>query len=644
MQFFHSGRLPEAESVFREVLNLDPREINALQLLGLTVFQMGRPKEGEKLLRKAIRRNPKIAKLHFNLGHMLEMQGKPQEALFAFREALKLDSKDEWIQVNLGIVYGKLNRLEEAVDACRAALKINPENSSALSNMGHLLWRAGKTDEAVETLEKALKITPNLVEALSNLGTIRFGEKKLDEAETLLRRAFKLNPHNGEVLNNLAGVLTALDKSEEALPLCRQALERNPGSAELWFNLGRVAQQAERWEEAIAAYSRGLELQPDTPDAMAGLAEAHGVMGRFDEAKRLYYRVLEMKPGKSGCYAGLLGLEDREIMLEQIGKIEDLYDSAGSDDEKRILAFALARFFEKEGQYDKSFNYLAEGNRLKRQGYDYAPEQDRDGFERIKSTFSGEFMQARSGCGADGSMPIFILGMPRSGTTLVEQILASHSGVFGGGELALLQKLLEQRCKSIPTERCVEVVAGWNREEFAALGEEYLKELAACSRGAERVTDKLPHNFMRLGLIYLALPNAKVIHCRRDPIDNCLSIYKQDFNATHKYAYDLQELGGYYRLYEDLMSHWRQVLPEEFVFDLQYEEMVADQEGMTRKLLDFCGLPWEDGCLRFHETERAVVTASQTQVRRKIYSDSVKLWQRYERQLQPLIKALGTRV
>jgi hypothetical protein len=186
-----------------------------------------------------------------------------------------------------------------------------------------------------------------------------------------------------------------------------------------------------------------------------------------------------------------------------------------------------------------------------------------------------------------------------------------------------------------------EAVAKWSEEDFSALGEDYLQKLQEYPNGEARVTDKLPHNFFILGLIYLAMPNAKVIHCRRDPVDNCLSIFKQDFKSIHRYAYDLEELGGHYRLYADLMQHWHDVLPEGAIFDLQYEDMVADQEGMSRKLLEFCGLPWDDNCLRFHETERAVRTASQSQVRKKIYSDSVELWRRYEKQLQPLIKALG---
>jgi tetratricopeptide (TPR) repeat protein len=483
-----------------------------------------------------------------------------------------------------------------------------------------------------------------MVEALSNLGAILFSEKKLDEAEELLRRAYELNPRNGEVLNNLAGVLIAQDKGDEALPLSRQAMEQYPNSPDICFNMGRVAQKTEQWNDVIDAYSRGLKLQPNTPDAIAGLAEAYGVMGRFDEAKGLYYQSLEMSPNRLGSYAGLLDLEDREIMRDKVEKIEDLYRSPDSNDQgKRFLAFALAKFLEKEGDYERAFQYLEQGNRMKREDYEYGLEEDRKMFDLIKSVFNESFFEQRSGYGVEDSMPIFILGMPRSGTTLTEQILASHPQVFGGGELAQMKLSVRRMCAPVPFTRYPEAVAGWERSNFDKLAEDYLEFVRELSQGEERVTDKMPLNFLILSVIALMLPRAKVIHCRRDPVDNCLSIYKQDFKAMHKYAYDLEELGGYYRLYEDLMQHWRRVLPEGFVFDLQYEEMVADQEGMTRKLLEFCELPWDDSCLSFHETERAVRTASQTQVRKKIYTDSVKLWKHYEQQLQPLIETLGAR-
>lgn len=640
---FQSGRLAQADAIFNAVLRSDPKNIDALQFSGIVLSQMGRPQEGEKLLRKAIRRNGKIARLHYNLGLILEVQGKLKEAVMAFREAIKLDPKDEWPRVNLGVVYGKLNRLEEGVDCCRKVLKINPNNASALANLGQFLWRQGDSAGANVVLEQALKQQPNLVQALGNLGAVLFSERELQQAEEQLRRAVALGGRSQEILGNLAGVLLAKgDGGEaEAIELCREVANSNPNSPDAQFNLGRALEYTEQWNEAMAAYTRGQELHPGFTEAMIGMARADMIMGRFDEAKGLCQRVLTKQPSSLEAYSLLLGLEGPEWITANLAKIEAIYASAGSEGGgKRHLDFALAKYSEKQGEYEKAFQHLNSGNRLRRTTYDYATENDRTFFDAIKSVFTSEFFQQRAGCGSPDNTPIFILGMPRSGTTLTEQILASHSQVFGAGELSFVQQILIDRCKPSSLMQFPEIIAAMEQDGFESMAAGYLDQVTKRFGKSPRITDKMPHNFVNLGVIRLLFPHAKVIHCRRDPIDNCLSIFKQDFTSLHKYAYDLEELANYYLLYHDLMEHWRSVLPDGYVLDMVYEDTVADQEGKTRRLLEFCDLPWEDGCLQFHTTERAVKTASQAQVRRKIYSDSVKLWQRYEEQLQPMIQVL----
>ncbi len=640
---FQSGRLAQAESMFNAVLSADPKNIDAMQLLGITLPQMGRPLEGEKLLRKAIRRNGKIARLHYNLGLVLEVQGKLKEAVMAFREAIKLEPKDEWPRVNLSVVYGKLNRLEEAIECCRRVLQINPNNVAALANLGQFLWRQGDSDGAKQVLQQALQQQPNMVQALANLGAVLFSERELEQAEELLRRAVALGGRDQEILGNLAGVLLAKGEGgeSEAIELCRDVVTANPNSPDAQFNLGRALEYTEQWDEAMTAYSRSLELHPGFTEAMIGLAQADMVMGRFDDARDLCFDVLQTQPKSLQAYSLLLNLEGPEWIQQNLDKIEELYREKGkSEGEKRKLAFALAKYSEMQGQYDKAFNHLEEGNRLRRTTFDYATDIDQTFFNAIKDVFSGEFFRQREDHGSSEKTPIFIIGMPRSGTTLTEQILASHSQVFGAGELTFVQQMLIERCKPSSIQQFPEITASMQRDGFESMALQYLDLIKARSGKSLRVTDKMPHNFVNLGVIRLMFPHAKVIHCRRNPIDNCLSIYKQDFTSLHKYAYDLEELGSYYLLYNDLMEHWRNTLPEGYMLDLVYEDMVADQEGMSRRLLEFCDLPWEDGCLEFHTTERAVKTASQAQVRRKIYSDSVKLWQRYEEQLQPMIRIL----
>lgn len=641
MSYFQSGRLKEAEGLFARILEISPRNIDALQLLGLTRFQMGRAADAEQLLRKAIRLDKGIPKLHYNLGHVLEVQGKLKEALAAFRAAVKLDPKDEWALVNLGVVYGKMNRLEEGVTACQNSLKLNPGNVSALSNMGQFLWREGRTEEAKKVLEEALSLQPEFPQALSNLGALLFTEGELDLAEKYLRRARSVLPNEPEILTNLAGVLLSRREVDEALQLGRKVVSLSPNNPEALFNLGRVLEKAEQWEEVISVYYKGLALQPRHADAMSGLARAHMTMGEFDQARKLCQRIMVENPHALSTYSLALSLGEPETMGIKLERVEREFQKANEDkDEKRHLAFTLAKYLEKQGQYDKAFGYLSDGNRIKRSSFEYEIGQEGAFFNSIKEHFSKELIGQKEVQNCSHERPIFILGMPRSGTTLTEQILASHSQVFGAGELDELRKLLKEYSDPSDYRQFPQVVAQMGDGLLEQMGLRYLEKLRRLSPDSPRVTDKMPHNFLHLGVIRILFPNAKVIHCRRDPVDNCLSIFKQDFKSIHKYAYDLEELGRYYLLYRDLMTHWANVLPEGYVFDLDYEAMVADQEGMSRKLLEFCDLPWEDGCLEFHKTRRAVRTASQSQVRKKIYSGSVKLWQQYEEQLQPLIRVL----
>ncbi len=644
MSLFQSGRLQEAERLFNSILARDPKNISALQLLGIVVFQQGRSIEGEKLLRKAIALKPGIAELHYNLGKMLDEQGKLDEAVEAFRKAVRLDAKNEWIYNDLGTVLVKLGKLGEAETTLRASLEINQNNATSLSNLGLVLWQSDRLDEAVEMLERALKIAPSHVEALSNLGGLHLGRGEPEKAEGYLRQAVVIEPENIDVLNNLACTIMEIGNQGEAIALARKATEYHPKSAEAFLNYGRVLFNVGDENGAVEAYVRALEISPGNFDVLKSLGVALVNQGRFDEAREYYHEALKIKPHDPGVHVMLMRIDPPDASDGEVAELEQLYRNREiSVEDKRLLAFGLASVFEKGGEYDKAFGYLDDGNGLKRRSYEYQLEDDKAFFLKLKEVFNAAFFQEHSGCGIEDRTPIFILGMPRSGTTVTEQILASHAQVFGAGELNYLKQLLMERCDTNEYKRFPGIAVKFTDDDFRQLGVEYVNRLKEQCGSTERVTDKLPHNFLHVGMIRLMLPNAKVIHCRRDPMDNCLSIFKKDFKELHNYSHDQSELGGYYRLYQDLMGHWHRVLPG-FMLDFQYEELVADQESMTRRLLEFCELPWDENCLQFHKTNRAVRTASRTQVRKKIYSDSVQLWRRYERHLKPLIDALSVEV
>ena len=421
-----------------------------------------------------------------------------------------------------------------------------------------------------------------------------------------------------------------------------QALTVNPDYAVAHGNLGNTLKEQGNLDGAIASYYRALSLKPDYAEAYNSLGLIFCELGKQDDAIGCYRKAISLKPDYARAYRNLTSIEKFTAAHDDILlAMEDLYYKKKdmSDADRMDLGFALGKAFEDLKNYDKAFAFLLAANRLKRKSYEYSIEADHDLFERIKNTFSREFFASHQGSGNQDRTPVFILGMPRSGTTLVEQILASHPQVFGAGELMLLGDMINNNSARIKTQKFPEYILDLDMDALEKMGAEYIEEIRGYSKNAKYITDKMPHNFMYVGLIRIILPNAKVIHCTRSPMDNCFSIFKTKFWGTHAYAYQLDELGRYYNLYRDLMAHWEKLLPG-FMYSLQYEELVSHQENRTKSLLDFCGLSWDAACMDFHKTQRRIRTASVTQARQPIYKDSVELWKCYEKQLEPLRKII----
>ena len=376
------------------------------------------------------------------------------------------------------------------------------------------------------------------------------------------------------------------------------------------------------------------------------MAEAHcnlGIvlkdLGHLDEARRQITKAIELAPRKAVFHFNLTDTKRMTAADPSLTAIEGLAREIDTlpADEQMHLHFALGKAYDDIGERDRSFSHLLAGNALKRRqaGYDEAGTLAL--FKRIQAVFIPELVKDKGAVGKAGKDPIFILGMPRSGTTLVEQILASHRQVFGAGELDLFE---QATADLVGKGAFPEAVERLSAEDLEHLGRHYLAGLQAKAQGATRITDKMPRNFLFCGLIHLALPDARIIHTRRDPIDTCLSCFSKLFSRGHPYAYDLAELGRYYRGYEALMEHWRQVLPEGTLLEVRYEDVVADLEGQARRMLAFCGLEWDDACLAFHRTERPIRTASAVQVRQPIYQTSVGRWRPDADLLKPLTDEL----
>lgn len=676
VQHLQAGRLGQAEAVLRQTLDLDPANSEALHALGVVALQMGHPAPAVELIGQAISLDGGNAEYHSNLGVALMLMGRKEEGLSSFRRTVALNPRHAMAHyniglsllgegdadgaaaslkkakrrqpnhldtlMNLGLALLRLGENREAVTNLRKAAALAPSNPVARTNLGNALKESGDLEEALSCYREALALDASHAAAHYNMGNTLRKMGRLHEAVDCYRMAHSLQPDDTAVLNNLGTALVEQGAVDEAIEYHRRVLTITPDFAEGHYNLGKALKAHGRYDDSVAAYRRALEVRPGYAIANNNLGVVYTELGRFDEAEAAYRQAIEAKPGYPEAYKNLTDLKTYSTRDDDLSAIENLLsDSSLPDDQAIYLNFAMAKAHEDLGNNDTAFEFLEKANRLKRAAIRYSIDEDEDRIERIIATFDADLLAGRSGHGCQSDEPIFVLGMPRSGTTLVEQILASHSDVHGAGELDDLGRLAGALKRQTDGGREFPEAAGdLGPEALEGLGRSYLESARGRASEGRRFTDKMPANFLYIGLIHLILPKARIVHCIRDAADTCFSCYRILFTGQQKFAYDQGELGRYYRLYERLMNHWHTVLPGR-VLDIRYEDVVTDQEGETRRLLDDCGLAWEDNCLRFHRSARPVLTASNVQVRQPLYKDAMGRWKRFERHLGPLLEALG---
>jgi len=505
------------------------------------------------------------------------------------------------------------------------------------------LEQAGDLDGAIESYREAIQLYGGSVESLFNLAGLLADQGALRDAIGYYRQAAALGPDIPEVHHGLGATLARNGDHEEAVTSLSLAIALRPNFPEAHFELGNANRGCGRIDVAAANFHAAIAARPDFAEAHLNLAGTLQEQGRFAQAEPILRRAIDLNPDLSQAYYQILtNRKVTEADREELERLDAHYRRPGLGDPDLInLGFTLGKAHDDLGDPDQAFGYFAEANRLKRASLNYDSGAVSAQFEMIAGIFDHGFLAERADWGERSRRPVFIIGMPRSGTTLVEQILASHPLVFGAGELPHIGRTAA-RLQSVrgldaryPGGALTLSEAGVRR-----LAGQYLNRLSQIDRTAARVTDKLPSNFIHLGFIRLLFPNAAVIHCRRDPVDTCLSCYTQNFTNPLRFAYDLNELGLYFNDYERLMSHWSAVLPTP-PLEIEYEALVADQEQQSRRIVAHCGLDWDEACLAFHATERTVGTASVWQVRQPIYKSSVKKWRRYEAHLGPLLDTLG---
>jgi tetratricopeptide (TPR) repeat protein len=621
----------EALISLRRTLDIQPDNTEALVDAANALKALGRAREAVALYQLAIRHDPGLLEAHNNLGNALLELGRIEDAAGCYRLALQLKPNDAQILCNLGNAQRLLGLLDQALASTRRALVLDPASSVAHNNLGLILCALGQRDQAVASYRQALVLKPAYVEALNNLGNVlrELGVRR--EAISVYRRAVELDPGRAESHCNLGNVLFELRRVDEAVASYHQALLLKPDYAPAHLSLGLALRQLRRPADAELSARAALAIDPNYVDALSLLGELRADRGQFAEAEDFFQRAIGINPDFSYAFSSIA--THRKMSND---------DSAWLKGAEALLAkplplgheislhYALGKYFDDVGQYDHAFEHYRQANELtKRYGSHYQRADLTRLVDQLMGRFDTAFMRRWRTEGPTSQLPVFIVGMPRSGTSLAEQILASHPCVFGAGEVAFWNAAYHANQDAQREPRL-------DADLMAGMARDYLRHLTSLSGEAQRIVDKLPANFLYAGLIHCALPQARIIHMQRHPIDTCLSIYFQNFFSIGPYANDLGNLAHYYGEYLRITDHWRAVLPATSLLDVPYEALIEDQEGWTRRMLDFIGLPWDPKCLDFHQTDRVVITASKWQVRQKISRSSVGRWRNYERFIGPL--------
>lgn len=568
--------------------------------------------------------------------------GSPETALRFARCLAERAPDDVFVWLILGLLLMRGGRFVEAVAAYDRALALTPGSPDLLVHRAAAILSLGRPAEAVDCCDRALAARPDFVEARYILGNAQLELGLFDQALSQFDLVLIAKPTFMEARNNRAVVLDRLGRLEEAQEEQARVVGACPGNALAKTNLASMLSRLGRLDEALACYGQAMDLCPE-PGGLAAMGSLLTDMGRLDEAEASLRRALALRPGDAeACYR--LGLLGRLAPDEpDVASLHAALDRPGVSESTRMFgAFTLAKLCETRGEYDRAFAHYTAGHRSRRRvlGQVYDPRRSRSRVLTRRLLLDQAFFRERRDWGGITPVPVFVVGFPRSGTTLVEQILSSHSLVHGAGERWEIERLAMAVTTFDDEAASWEALSGLTRQTTRTLAETYLRALGRVSGGAYRCVDKMPHNYKHLWLIALLFPRATILHCRRRPEATCLSCYVQNFTESNAFADDLVSLGWHYRCYQEQMEHWRQVLPVP-IHDVVYEDMVADPEAGIRRLLGLCGLPFEAGCLAFHETKRPVRTASSLQVRQKIYRDSLEKWRRYEPWLEPLRRGLA---
>ncbi len=545
--------------------------------------------------------------------------------------------RDPELRLNLGVAHAELGNYPEAARNFQTSVTLAPNSVPAHINLGRVFQLLGRADEAVECYRSALRLAPGNFHTLRMLAHTYCQAGNHMGAIRAYKELARHSPGDTTLWVSMGNIYRNLGLLEEAASSYRQALEINPGSEDARVRLGYLLPHLGRLEEAEACFQTVLETNPDYEDAVTGKAELARFRGDYTEAHRLLCPRIDSGSANVTTLAAYAWIarqfsDTRRVITLLEGKLA--MAPAKTD---RSLHFTLGRLYDHEEMFDLAFTHFQQGNELKQAKF--PPEIFENEIDRLIAYFAGELLTSLPRSPVKTHKPVFVVGMLRSGSSLVEQILASHPNVVGAGELDELSNLIAPLREPAMSVASPERLARLDLATITRMSQRYLALIDRIGPNASRVVDKALINFRHLWLIELLFPEARIIHCVREPLDTCLSCYFHDFVGAHHYTYDLATLGRFYHQYQRLMGHWSEILTIP-IMQVSYEALVADPEQESRAIMDFCGLEWDDGCNRFYETDRSVITASSQQVREPIYRSSVGRYRHYEKFLGPLKEAL----
>lgn len=642
LDHFNAGNAVGAVAACELALKDYPGDANLMCLAAKASLTLRRFDDAKRLIDEAVRLHPDFTVAHDLYGDLLLIQGHSDAAIKAYEQAMRLDPTRSMLLTK--IEKARELSADDSKSESRGNTATVPGRRMAFEDEIRLAQekhKSGEPREADNIYRSILKRDPNHVEAARLLAGLAVEKKQYRDAEVFLRHAASIAPDYGLIWVDLTNVLREQEKYDDALEIALKVLELAPEKAESQMLIASVYGSMGRHEDAILCYRRTLEISPGRAGAMSSMAHHFKTVGRQEEAIEMYRKSIVTKADHSEAYWSLANLKTFRFEPHEIEAMQTLLKDDGLADDARVqLHNALGLDYEAQKDFDRAFSHIEQCSSLRRQYETYDPVEMETGIDEIIEIMDKAFVSEREGLGSSDDSPILIVGLPRSGSTLIEQILASHSMVDGTHELGDLPQVAKKiRRFSKKRSKFPDSLRNVSAENWSDIGNDYIESTRKFRGSSPYFIDKNPNNFIFVGLMRIALPGTKIINAMRHPLDSCFGSYKQLFASGQPFTYDLTELGEYYLQYQRLMDHWKEVTPG-FTLDVHYEDVVGDLEGQVRRILDFCGLPFEENCLRFHETERAVKTASSEQVRQPIYSSSVNLWRNYEDHLDELIQVL----